>query len=92
MPATVEASDKASAAISKRFSVSKQSTGRVVMTESTYFSSAVQKNCFNKPGIEKYRTIGTLDTKARGICGDMDGKVFKMSVSRPGSAEMHSIF
>ena len=92
MPATGEASDKAIAAISKRFNVSKQNTGRVVMTESTYFSSAVQKNCFNEPVIEKYRTIGTLDTKARGICGDMDGKVFKMSVSRPGSVEMHSIF
>ena len=43
MPATGEASDKAIVAISRRFNVSKQNTGRVVMTESTYFSSAVQK-------------------------------------------------
>ena len=85
MLATGEAPDKAIAAISKRFNVSKQNAGRVVMTESAYFSSAAQKDCFNKLGVEKYRIIGTLDTKTCNICGDMDGKVFKMSDYRPGS-------
>ena len=85
MLATGEAPDKAIAAISKRFNVSKQNAGRVVMTESAYFSSAAQKDCFNKLGVTKYRIIGTLDTKTCGICGDMDGKVFKMSDYRPGS-------
>ena len=79
MLASGEAPDKAIAAISKRFNVSKQNAGRVVMTESTYFSSAAQKDCFNELGVEKYRIIGTLDTKTCNICGDMDGKVFKMS-------------
>ena len=55
------------------------------MTESAYFSSAAQKDCFNELGVEKYRIIGTLDTKTCNICGDMDGKVFKMSDYRPGS-------
>lgn len=85
MLATGEAPDKAIAAISKRFNVSKQNAGRVVMTESAYFSSAAQKDCFNELGVEKYRIIGTLDTKTCNICGDMDGKVFKMSDYRPGS-------
>lgn len=85
MLATGEAPDKAIAAISKRFNVSKQNAGRVVMTESTYFSSAAQKDCFNELGVEKYRIIGTLDTKTCNICGDMDGKVFKMSDYRTGS-------
>ena len=85
MLATGEAPDKAIAAISKRFNVSKQNAGRVVMTESTYFSSAAQKDCFNELGVEKYRIIGTLDTKTCNICGDMDGKVFKMSDYRPDS-------
>ena len=85
MLATGEAPDKAIAAISKRFNVSKQNAGRVVMTESAYFSSAAQKDCFNELGVEKYRIVGTLDTKTCGICGDMDGKVFKMSDYRPGS-------
>lgn len=85
MLATGEAPDRAIAAISKRFNVSKQNAGRVVMTESAYFSSAAQKDCFNELGVEKYRIIGTLDTKTCNICGDMDGKVFKMSDYRPGS-------
>lgn len=85
MLAIGETPDKAIAAISKRFNVSKQNAGRVVMTESAYFSSAAQKDCFNELDVEEYRIIGTLDTKTCGICGDMDGKVFKMSDYRPGS-------
>lgn len=85
MLATGEEPDKAIAAISKRFNVSKQNAGRVVMTESAYFSSAAQKDCFNELGVEKYRIIGTLDTKTCNICGNMDGKVFKMSDYSPGS-------
>lgn len=85
MIATGEAPDKAIDAIAKRFNVSKQNAGRVVMTESAYFSSAAQKDCFNELGVEKYRIVGTLDTKTCGICGGMDGKVFKMSDYRPGS-------
>lgn len=85
MLATGEAPDKAISAIAKRFDVSKQNAGRVIMTESAYFSSAAQKDCFNELDVEKYRIIGTLDTKTCDICGDMDGKVFKMSDYSPGS-------
>ena len=85
MLVTGEAPDKAIAAITKRFGVSKSNAGRVVMTESAYFSSAAQKDCFNDLGVEQYRIIGTLDTKTCNICGDMDGEVFKMSEYSPGS-------
>ena len=85
MLATGSSPDKAINAITKRFKVSKQNAGRVVMTESAYFSSAAQKDCFNELGIEKYRVVGTLDTKTCSTCGDMDGKVFKMSEFSPGS-------
>ena len=85
MLATGEAPDKAIAAISKRFNVSKQNAGRVVLTESAYFSSAAQKDCFNELGVEKYRIIGTLDAKTCTVCGSMDGKVFRMSEFKPGT-------
>lgn len=85
MMARGAAPDKAIEAIAKQFNTSKSNAGRVVMTESAYFSSAAQKDCFNELGIEKYRIVGTLDTKTCGICGDMDGKVFKMSDYRPGA-------
>lgn len=85
MLATGSSPDKAINAITKRFKVSKQNAGRLVMTESAYFSSTAQKDCFNELGVEKYRVVGTLDTKTCSTCGDMDGKVFKMSEFSPGS-------
>lgn len=73
------APDKAIEAIAKQFNTSKSNAGRVVMTESAYFSSAAQKDCFNELGVEQYRVVGTLDTHTCDICGDMDGRVYKMS-------------
>lgn len=85
MVATGEAPDKAIAAISKRFGVSKQNAGRVVMTESAFFSSVAQKDCFNELGVEQYVIEVALDASTCKICGAMDGKVFKMSEYQPGS-------
>lgn len=85
MLATGESPGKAIDAISKRFGVSKQNAGRVVMTESAYFSSAAQKDCFAALGVKKYRIIGTLDAKTCTVCGSMDGKVFRMSEFKPGT-------
>ena len=53
-----EAPDRAISAISKQFEVSRSKAGRLVMTESAYFSSAAQKDCFNALGVEKYRDCG----------------------------------
>lgn len=85
MAATGEAPDKAIKAISKQFNVSKSNAGRLVMTESVYFSSAAQKDCFNNLGVEQYEIIGTLDTSACAACGGLDGKVFSMSDFKPGT-------
>ena len=40
-----ESADRAISAISKQFEVSRSKAGRLVMTESAYFSSAAQKDC-----------------------------------------------
>lgn len=85
MLATGEAPDKAIAAISKRFNVSKQNAGRVVMTESAYFSSAAQKDCFNELDVEEYQIACAYDKHTCETCGAMDGKVFKMSEYKVGS-------
>ncbi len=85
MIATGEAPDKAIETISKRFNVSKQNAGRVVMTESAYFSSAAQKDCFNELDVEKYQIVGTLDVSTCETCGELDGKVFDMSDFTVGS-------
>lgn len=85
MIAIGEAPDRAIANIVKQFNVSKSNAGRVVMTESAYFSSAAQKDCFNELDIEQYRIVSALDSRTCDICGAMDGKVFKMSEYAPGS-------
>lgn len=85
MMARGAAPDKAIEAIAKRFNTSKTNAGRVVMTESAYFSSAAQKDCFNELDVERYEVVGTLDRHTCDICGDLDGRVYKMSEYVVGS-------
>ena len=79
-----EAPDRAIAAIAKDFGVSKSKAGRLVMTESAYFSSAAQKDCFDALDVEEYQVIASIDTDTCSLCGAMDGKVFKMSDYQEG--------
>ena len=71
--------DKAINEIASKMNVSKANAGRLVMTETAYFSSAAQKECFKELDVEKYEIVATLDGHTSDICQEMDGKVFKMS-------------
>jgi SPP1 gp7 family putative phage head morphogenesis protein len=73
-----EAPDRAIANIAKRFNVSKNQAGRLIMTEQAYFHSAAQKEAFKELDIEQYEIVATLDSHTSDICQDMDGKVFDM--------------
>ena len=64
--------------------VSKAKAGRLVMTETAYFSSAAQKECFKELDVEKYEIVATLDGHTSDICQEMDGKVFQMSEYEEG--------
>lgn len=79
-----EAPDRTIAAISKQFNVSKGKAGRLVMTESAYFASAAQKDCFTALDVERYRIVASLDHDTCELCGALDGKVFKMSEYQVG--------
>ena len=70
---------KAISQIASKMNVSKANAGRLVMTESAYFSSTAQKECFKKLDVERYEIVATLDGHTSDICQEMDGKVFKMS-------------
>ena len=70
--------DKAISQIASKMNVSKANAGRLVMTESAYFSSTAQKECFKKLDVERYEIVATLDGHTSDICQEMDGKVFKM--------------
>lgn len=71
-------------ALSKRFDVSKAKARRLVMTESAFFASASQRDCFNDLDVEKYEIVATLDLKTSQTCRDLDGEVFPMSDYKVG--------
>lgn len=79
-----EAPDRAIAAISRQFNVSKAKAGRLVMTESAYFASAAQKDCYAALDVEQYRIVASFDHNTCELCGALDGKVFKMSEYQVG--------
>lgn len=74
-----ESPDKLIKLITKKFDVSKHQAGRLIMTESAYFSSVAQHDSFKDVGVERYEIVATLDDRTSDICQEMDGKVFKMS-------------
>ena len=74
-----EAPDRAISAIAHQFNVSKGKARRLVMTESAYFSSAAQKDCYGELGVERYKIVASFDQDTCELCGALDGKVFKLS-------------
>lgn len=70
-----EPPDKAISAIAKQFEVSRSKAGRLVMTESAYFSSTAQQDCFNALGVEQYRIVASFDRDTCSLCAQLDGKV-----------------
>lgn len=71
-------------AIKDKFNVSSGQAGRLVMTETSFFHSAAQKDTFNKLNVEEYEIVATLDNKTSEICQNMDGKHMPMSEFKPG--------
>ena len=76
---------KAIDVMSKRLNVSKNTAGRLVMTEQAAFASAAQHDCFKELDVEQYEIVATLDSHTSEICQEMDGKHFKMSEWETGT-------
>ena len=75
---------KAIKEIKSKMGTSSYAAGRLIMTESAYFSSVAQKNVFGDLEVEKYEIIATLDSKTSEICRRLDGKVFDMKDFQAG--------
>ena len=76
--------DDAIKAIAAKMKTSQGQAGRLVMTESAYFSSQSQKDAFNALDVERYEIVATLDSRTSAICQDLDGHVFDMKDFEPG--------
>lgn len=73
-----DAPDKAIKTIAQKFNTSKSNAGRLVMTESAFFASASQRDCFNDLDVERYEIVATLDSHTSPTCQSLDGKLFDM--------------
>lgn len=70
--------------IAKIMETGKSNAGRLVMTESAWFSSAAQGQAYHDLGVEQYEILATLDSRTSQICRDMDGKRFAMKDFQAG--------
>lgn len=71
--------DKAIRMLAKRLDVDRYKAGRLVMTESAYFASAAQKQCFEELDVERYELVATLDAHTSETCQALDGQVYEMA-------------
>lgn len=85
MVATGAAPKKAIENIAKQFNTSKSNASKLIMTESAYFATASQGECYKDLDVENYEVVGTLDSHTCSFCGEMDGKVFPVNKMQAGS-------
>jgi SPP1 gp7 family putative phage head morphogenesis protein len=71
-----ETPDNLARAISKKLGSDMRATKRLVMTESAYFATKGQQDCYKELGVEEYEIVGTLDSITCDECGGYDGKHF----------------
>lgn len=71
--------DKLINAIAKKFDVAKNRAGNLVMTESAYFGTVAQQDCYKELDVEYQEFVATLDNHTSDLCQSMDGKIFKSS-------------
>lgn len=74
-----------SARFAKEMNTTLNNAARVVATESAFFSSEAQKDCFNELGAEQYEIIATLDVVTDEECQELDGKIFDMKDFKAGA-------
>lgn len=70
--------------IAKQFNVSKNQAGRLIMTETAFFASAAQRDCFNSLDVERFEIVATLDNSTSEICRGLDGEIIPMKDFQPG--------
>lgn len=75
--------DKLIEHISKKFNATMSRASTLVYTESAYFASSAQKDCYNELDVERYEIVATLDTRTSETCRELDGEVFPMSEYKP---------
>lgn len=70
--------------IDKTFSTLKNSTSRIIRSESTRIRGDTNKNIATAAGYTRFRYVAVLDSRTSEICRSMNGKIFPMSAYQIG--------
>jgi len=81
---TGESPDKTIKSISQKLDADMKSTRKLVMTESAYFATKGQEDCYDSLDVEEYEILGTLDSIICEECGGYDGKHYPVKNMRAG--------
>lgn len=65
--------------ITEKFGVARRRAENLVYTESAYFTSVSQQDCYDELDVEYQQFCATLDLRTSEICRSMDGRIFKSS-------------
>lgn len=57
---------------------------RLLHTESSFLMSEATHVGYKEDGVEQYQILATLDSKTCGICGKLDGKIFRVDEAVTG--------
>lgn len=68
----------------KKMQSKKYDAYRLLYTESSYLMSEAAHAGYKEDGVEQYQIIATLDSKTCGICGKLDGKIFRVDEAVTG--------
>ena len=81
---TGESPDKLSANIAKTMKADKSSAQTLVLTESAYFATKGQTDCYAQLDVEEYEILETLDSTTCEVCGSYDGKHYPVKSMQAG--------
>lgn len=66
------------------FEVGKYEATRLIRTETNYFANQGELLSYEEMGVEKYQFLATLDHRTSDICGQIDGKRYKLDKAEVG--------
>jgi SPP1 gp7 family putative phage head morphogenesis protein len=81
---TGEGIDSASGKFRKAVDVGKYQADRLIRTESAYFQTAAQKDCYSELGVSEVEIMATLDEATCDICGALDGTHLPLAEAEEG--------
>lgn len=81
---TGEGIASASGKFRKAVDVGKYQADRLIRTESAYFQTAAQKDCYSELGVSEVEIMATLDETTCDICGALDGTHLPLAEAEEG--------